>query len=97
MDFFAEVSAMTGNLPLREISERLYFQTARIVPEADARLDLAEEFDAFRREMEDVLAAAEIGDFDSVGHIRRTHISMSFTRMAAERPRPGADPEELRA
>ncbi|TIU18168.1 MAG: GntR family transcriptional regulator, partial [Mesorhizobium sp.] len=40
-----------------------------------------EEFTAFRREMEEVLAAAEIGDWESIGHIRRAHISMSFRRM----------------
>lgn len=34
------------------------------------QLDLAEEF-----------AAAGIGDLETVGHIRRTHISMSFARM----------------
>lgn len=81
MDFFAEIAAMTGNQPLREISERLYFQTSRIVLKLMPRLNLVEEFAAFRREMEEVLAAMEIGDVDSVGHIRRSHISMSFQRM----------------
>ncbi|HLI13853.1 MAG TPA: GntR family transcriptional regulator [Alphaproteobacteria bacterium] len=81
MDFFSEISAMTGNAPLREISERLYFLTSRIWLEMMPRLDLAEEFAYFRREMEEVLAAAEIGDLETVGHIRRTHISMSYARM----------------
>ena len=45
------------------------------------KLNLAEEFAAFRREMEDVLGAMEVGDLASVGHIRRSHISMSFQRM----------------
>lgn len=81
MDFFSEISALTGNQPLREISERLYFHTSRIVLKLMPRLNLAEEFTAFRREMEEVLAAAEIGDLESVGHIRRSHISMSFQRM----------------
>ena len=64
MEFFAEISAMTGNQPLREISERLYFQTSRIVLKLMPRLNLAEEFAAFRREMEDILAAMEIGDLE---------------------------------
>ncbi len=81
MDFFSEISAMTGNAPLREINERLYFFTSRIWLEMMPRLDLTEEFAFFRREMEEVLAAAEIGDLATVGHIRRTHISMSFARM----------------
>jgi DNA-binding GntR family transcriptional regulator len=81
MDFFSEIAAMTGNTPLREISERLYFQTSRIWLQMMPRLNLAEEFAVFRREMEDVLAAAETGDLEAVGHIRRAHISMSFARM----------------
>ncbi|MBV9637436.1 MAG: GntR family transcriptional regulator [Methylobacteriaceae bacterium] len=81
MDFFLEIAAMTGNQPLREISERLYFQTSRIWLQLMPHLNLAEEFAIFRREMEDILAAAEAGDLEAVGHIRRAHISMSFARM----------------
>jgi DNA-binding GntR family transcriptional regulator len=81
MDFFLALSAMTGNQPLREINERLYFQVVRVVLKLMPKLGLAEEIAAFRREMEEVLAAAEIGDLEAIGHIRRAHISMSFTRM----------------
>jgi DNA-binding GntR family transcriptional regulator len=81
MDFFYELTAMTGNQPLREISERLYFQVARVVLKLMPQLGLVEEFVAFRREMMEILAAAEIGDWESIGHIRRAHISMSFHRM----------------
>jgi DNA-binding GntR family transcriptional regulator len=81
MDFFYELTAMTGNQPLREISERLYFQVARVVLKMMPQLGLVEEFTAFRREMMEILAAAEIGDWESIGHIRRAHISMSFRRM----------------
>ncbi len=80
-EFFHELTSMTGNQPLREISERLYFQVARVVFKLMPRLGLAEEFTAFRREMEEILAAAEIGDWETIGHIRRAHISMSFRRM----------------
>jgi DNA-binding GntR family transcriptional regulator len=81
MAFFGEISAMTGNEPLREISERLYFQTSRIVLKLLPVLNLAEEFEAFRDEMVEILAAMQINDLESVGHLRRAHISMSFTRM----------------
>jgi DNA-binding GntR family transcriptional regulator len=81
MDFSAEISAMTGNPPLREFNDRLYIQTSRIVLMMMPRLNLAEELAAFRREMEDILGAMEIGDLESIGHIRRGHIAMSFTRM----------------
>jgi DNA-binding GntR family transcriptional regulator len=89
MDFFSEISAMTGNQPLREINERLYFQTTRIWLQMMPRLDLAEEFSMFRREMEDILGAVETGDLEAVGHIRRAHISMSLARMMRyTRPTP---------
>ena len=81
MAFVQEVNRLTGNLALREISERLYIQVARVVLKMMPELGLAAEFRAFRNEMEEVLAAAEIGDWDAIGHIRRAHISMSFTRM----------------
>lgn len=81
LEFFKELNALTGNQPLREISERLYFQVARVVLKLMPKLGVEEEFTAFRREMEEILAAAEIGDWDAIGHIRRAHISMSFRRM----------------
>jgi len=96
MAFVQEVNALTGNLPLREICERLYIQVARVVLKMMPDLGLAAEFRAFRQEMVEVLAAAEIGDWDAVGHIRRAHISMSFTRML-QNARSRAHPEEARA
>jgi DNA-binding GntR family transcriptional regulator len=81
MAFFYEFSAMIGNMPLREISERLYFQTSRIVLKLLPVLNLAEEFGAFRQEMTEILAAMQVNDLEAVGHLRRAHISMSFTRM----------------
>jgi DNA-binding GntR family transcriptional regulator len=91
MDFFSEIAAMTGNQPLREISERLYFQTSRIWLMMMPQLKLAEEFAIFRREMEDILAAAETGDLEAVGHIRRAHISMSFARMMRYASQPASE------
>ena len=81
MAFFAEIRALTGNLPLREISERLYYQVVRVVLKMMPKLGLAEEFSAFRSEMQAILSAAEIGDWEAIGFIRRAHISMSFHRM----------------
>ncbi|MDK1386092.1 GntR family transcriptional regulator [Sinorhizobium sp. 8-89] len=81
MAFFAEIRAFTGNLPLREISERLYYQVVRVVLKMMPKLGLAEEFSAFRSEMQAVLSAAEIRDWEAIGYIRRAHISMSFHRM----------------
>jgi DNA-binding GntR family transcriptional regulator len=93
MDFSQELAAMTGNQPLREISERLYYLTTRIWLKSVTRLNLADEIAVFRREMADILAAMEIGDLEAVGHIRRSHISMSFNRM---RLYPNAKPTDER-
>lgn len=81
IDFFHAIMDLTRNQPLREISERLYYRTARIWIKSIRRIDLAEEIAIFRREVMDILAAVEIGDLEAVGHIRRAHISMSFQRL----------------
>ena len=81
MDFFHELAAMTGNQPLREICERLYYLTTRIWLMSVPHLNLRDEIIVFRREVADILAAMELGDLAAVGHIRRSHISMSVQRM----------------
>lgn len=81
MDFREELAALTGNPALREINDRLYFQTTRLWLKTAPCLDMAFEVAVFRREIIDILAAAEVGDLESIGHIRRAHISMSFRRM----------------
>lgn len=81
MDFFHELAAMIGNQPLREISERLYFLTNRVWLRSAPLLDLKDEVAVFRREVADILAAMELGDWESVGYIRRSHIAMWVRRM----------------
>lgn len=86
MEFFHLVNALTANEPLREISERLYYQTTRIWLQTASRLRqyeemLRNEVLIFRREVADIVDAIEAGDLAAVGHIRRSHISMSFSRL----------------
>lgn len=81
IDFYHTIIALTANEPLREISERLYYRTARIWIKSISELDLTREIKIFEREVTDILAAIEIGDLAAVGHIRRVHISMSFQRL----------------
>ena len=81
MDFFQELSAMTGNQPLRELSERLYFLTNRVWLKSVPYLNLSDEITVFRREVADILAAMELGDLESVGYIRRSHIAIWVRRM----------------
>jgi len=89
IDFFHLLNGLTENRPLREISERLYFQTTRIWLKTASEMNrfspvLHEEIRTFHREVSDIVAALEIGDLQSVGHIRRAHIAMSFARLRAQ-------------
>lgn len=83
MEFFLVLLRLTANEPLREISERLFFQTARIWLKLvfASKIDLADEVDIFDREIHDILRALEIGDLHAASLIQRAHISMSFERM----------------
>jgi DNA-binding GntR family transcriptional regulator len=81
MEFFRELAAMIGNEPLKQISERLYYQTHRIWLTSVPHLNLRNEMIAFSREVAEILSAMEVGDLEAVGHIRRSHISMSVKRM----------------
>ncbi len=81
MDFFQALSRLSDNEPFREITERLYYQTTRIWLTSISPDNLKSEVEIFSREIADIRAAVEIGDLSSVGHIRRSHISMSFARL----------------
>ncbi|MCU0911340.1 MAG: GntR family transcriptional regulator [Rhodobacteraceae bacterium] len=83
MDFFLALLRLTANEPLREISERLYFQTTRIWLKSvfASLIDLTDEVLVFDREIEDILRALRIGDLHAAALIQRAHISMSFERM----------------
>jgi len=83
MDFFQTLMRLTGNQPLREICERLYYRTKRIWIKSAlaAEIDLAKEFFVFNREVEDVIEALEIGDLEALANIQKAHISMSFRRL----------------
>jgi len=82
IDFFHGLMRLTENEPLREISERLYYQTARIWLKSISQMNLAQEVTIFAREIAEVRAAVEIGDVSAASHIRRSHISMSFVRLS---------------
>jgi DNA-binding GntR family transcriptional regulator len=86
MDFFHLFNSLSANEPLREISERLYYQTTRIWLKTASRFAhyqemLRDEIVIFHREVADIAAAVEVGDLKAAGHIRRAHISMSFIRL----------------
>ncbi len=86
MEFFHLFNSLTTNQPLRELSERLYYQTTRIWLKTASRLKdyeelLVDEFIIFQREVADITEAVEQRDTAAAGHIRRAHIAMSFARI----------------
>ncbi|WP_428700098.1 GntR family transcriptional regulator [Stappia sp.] len=86
MEFFHLFTTLTTNEPLREISERLYYQTARIWLKTASRLRnfdelINNEFVTFQREVADITEAVGHGDLIAAGHVRRAHIAMSFSRI----------------
>ena len=86
MEFFHLFNSLTANEPLRQVSERLYYQTARIWLKTASRLRgyeqlLHNEFVVFQREVADIAEAVEHGDLAAAGHVRRAHIAMSFSRI----------------
>jgi DNA-binding GntR family transcriptional regulator len=76
-----ELSGSIGNLPLRDISDRLFFQTARMWLRMLPLMNWTEEVDAFSNEIADLIQAMELNDLRSLHFIRRNHISMSRLRM----------------
>nr|WP_255572138.1 GntR family transcriptional regulator [Celeribacter sp. PS-C1] len=82
-DMFLTLLELTANVPLRTMSERLYFRTTRIWLQqvTASQIDLMQEIEIYAREVQDILDALKLGDLDAVGHLRRGHISLSFARM----------------
>ena len=82
-DMFLALNALSGNQPLRDTSERLYFRTARIWLQAitASDIDLENEAEIYCRETGEILAAVEALNLDALSHLRRAHIAMSFSRM----------------
>ena len=79
--FFLMRLPLIGNPPLRAISERLYYQTARVwISNIDKR-DFASEIDIFTCEMNDVIDALQVGDAATALLVQRTHLAMDFHRM----------------
>ncbi|ETX28001.1 GntR family transcriptional regulator [Roseivivax isoporae] len=83
MAFFDFGLGLCGNAALAEMSERLYYRTARIWLQTIPALDLAQEAAFFHDEMRQVATALEARDPRAAALIRRAHISMSYQRLAA--------------
>lgn len=81
IDFNRELSRAIGNEPLREIAERLFFQTSRVwlqlAPHLDPRGEVVQVIDEVGR----VRSALAAGDMHEVAAVRREHMIGLLQRM----------------
>jgi DNA-binding GntR family transcriptional regulator len=79
--FQAVVVHTIGNKPLREISDQLYHQTARVWLQILPDMDWSQEVDYFCEELADVIEALQAGDMHAMGQVRRDHLLMLLGRI----------------
>ncbi|GAB2188076.1 GntR family transcriptional regulator [Roseibium sp. LAB1] len=85
IDFFHAFLQLTLNVPLREVSEKLFYKTCRIWLTLIRDEDLSAEVAIFCSEIEEIADAVRLGDFQAAALIRRAHLSMGFNRLKATR------------
>lgn len=78
--FQSEMLALIGNRPLRDISEQLYHQTARVWLQILPDLDWVEEVDFACQEIREVIGALKEKDLQRMAHIRHEHMAMLLGR-----------------
>lgn len=83
MVYFHFGTALTLNEALRDMSERLYYRTARIWLMATPHLNLTDETAIFVSELRDSLSALQARDGQAAADVRRAHISLCIARMNA--------------
>ena len=81
MEFHDALVLFISNLSLRDISDRLYYQTARVWPQILPDMNWAEEVDYMCTEIRQIAEALRESNMRQVGQIRRDHISMSLSRI----------------
>ncbi|MEM5584761.1 GntR family transcriptional regulator [Roseibium sp. AS2] len=85
IDFFHVFQLLSENQPLRDHSEKLFYQTCRIwltlIPEAA----LEREVKVFCGEIEEITTAVNSDDLQAAALIRRAHLSMGFKRLRKHR------------
>lgn len=82
-DVFLALLDLTANLPLREVSEHLYFRTTRIWMKSffASDINLETEIGIFSCEVDDIFEALKLGNVSAVAALRRAHLAMSFERL----------------
>jgi DNA-binding GntR family transcriptional regulator len=81
--FNAEMIKFVGNRPLREISERLFYQTVRVWLQILPDLDWLAEVNYIVEEIQDVISALRAGDMRAVAQVRREHMALLLARTSS--------------
>jgi DNA-binding GntR family transcriptional regulator len=76
------IIAQIGNAALREMTDLLYYRTARTWLIFLGNLDWHEEMQILSRESSDILLAMEIDDMRGIGNARRQFLYMTLTRIS---------------
>lgn len=79
--FHEEMLHIIGNEPLKQISDQLFHQTARVWLQLLPDLNWEEEVDIMCEEIKDVLAGLQAGDMETVARVRRNHMTMLLKRI----------------
>lgn len=74
--------SVIGNRPLREITDLLYYQTARVWLSVLPELDWKETCDSLRDELTDVIKALRLEDARDVGFVRRHYLALFLSRFS---------------
>jgi DNA-binding GntR family transcriptional regulator len=81
--FNSEMIKFIGNRPLREISERLFYQTVRVWLQILPDLDWLAEVNYITEEIQDVMSALRAGDMGAVAQVRREHMALLLARTSS--------------
>ena len=81
--FNRELSRAIGNQPLREIADRLFYQTSRVWMQILRDLDWRTEVEAVIDEVDRVTEALRRGDMREVARVRREHMVAMLRRLNA--------------
>ncbi|EAV45128.1 transcriptional regulator, GntR family protein [Stappia aggregata IAM 12614] len=86
IDFFHAFQQLTLNVPLQDVSEKLFYKTCRIWLTLIQEKDLPQEVAIFCGEIMEIANAVRLGDFQAAALIRRAHLSMGFNRLKTATP-----------
>ncbi len=81
-ELHALILALIGNEALREMTDLLYYRTARTWLAYMGDLDWREETELMQRETSEIAMALEIGDMRGVGNARRQFLYMTLSRIS---------------